>query len=126
MSKIPAGKIEHDGDLASEVASALSEVWESLDSGAEGGMSGDKLYDRIEEIEWEPPLLTFAIERHGGTAKGSVCAELQTWAVDVEKRTARVSGGGRRQLGKKHPPSMLNRSSRRSWSSSWPERKTTG
>ncbi len=102
MSKIPAGKIEDDY-LSSEIASALSEVWKTLDGGGEGGMSGDKLHGRMEEIDWEPPLLTFVIERHGGIMKGSVNAELQTWAVNIEERTARVSGGGQRLVGDRQP-----------------------
>ncbi len=102
MSKIPAGKIEDDY-LSSEIASALSEVWETLDGGLDEGMRGDKLGGRMEEIEWKPPLLTFVIERHGGTVKGSVNAELQTWAVNIEERTARVSGGGQRLVGDRQP-----------------------
>jgi hypothetical protein len=103
MSKIPAGKIEDNKDLSSEIASALSRVWETLDGGVEGGMSGDKLHGRMEEIEWAPPLLTFAIERHGGTVKGSVYADLQTWTVDVEKSTARVSVSRGRLLSDRQP-----------------------
>jgi hypothetical protein len=29
-------------------------------------MTGDKLLDRMEKVVWEPPVLTFTIERHGG------------------------------------------------------------
>ena len=54
--------------------------------------------DRIEQPAWEPPVLTFVIERHGGTAQGSLRADLQTWIVDLDAGTAKPATTGRRQL----------------------------
>ena len=53
---------------------------------------------RMEDISWNPPVLSFTIERHGGTVMGSTRAELQNWNVNVETRSATCGVGGHRQL----------------------------
>ena len=52
----------------------------------------------MEKVVWAPPKLTFTIERHGGTVRGSSRAELQHWTVDVKAMTATLDGQGSRQL----------------------------
>jgi hypothetical protein len=52
----------------------------------------------MEAVAWNPPVLTFRIERHGGTVLGSTRAELQHWHVDLERKTASLVKTGRRQL----------------------------
>jgi hypothetical protein len=39
---------------------------------------------RMEAVRWEPPILSFTIERHGAMALGSTRAELQRWRVDLD------------------------------------------
>lgn len=53
---------------------------------------------RAEDLYWEPPILTFNIERHGGTTMGSTRAEIQTWSVNLETLSAEYSITGRRQV----------------------------
>jgi hypothetical protein len=65
----------------------LADAWDDL-GGDEAGMVGHKLIGRMENIEWQPPVLTFMIERHGGTVLGSTRAELQRWTVDLDRKTA--------------------------------------
>jgi hypothetical protein len=72
--------------------------WEDLAGSSDGGMEGNKLFGRMESVEWWPPLLTFKIERHGGASLGSSRAELQHWAVDISKRIACLGGSSHRQL----------------------------
>jgi hypothetical protein len=67
-------------------------------TGDDGGMEGNKLLGRMEDVTWQPPKLTFSIERHGGTVMGSTRAELQHWEVNVEKKTAVIVKCGHRQL----------------------------
>lgn len=81
--------------------SLLAAAWGEL-SGDDGGMEGYKLLNRMENVSWEPPYLSFRIERHGGTVLGSTRAEIQHWTVDVEAKTAALVKSGRRQL---RPPS---------------------
>ena len=75
----------------------LAEVWDDL-GGDNGGMAGHKLIGRMEHVEWHPPVLTFVIERHGGTVLGSTRAELQRWSVDLDRQTATCECTGHRQL----------------------------
>ncbi len=77
--------------------SLLAAAWGEL-SGDDGGMEGYKLLNRMENVSWEPPYLSFRIERHGGTVLGSTRAEIQHWTVDVEAKTAALVKSGRRQL----------------------------
>jgi hypothetical protein len=75
----------------------LSEVWDDL-GGDEGGMTGQKLVGRMKHIEWHPPVLSFSIERHGGTVLGSTRAEVQQWCVDIDRQIASCESTGHRQL----------------------------
>jgi len=66
-------------------------------------MEARKLTDRrgevrAEDLCWDPPILKFSIERHGGLVLGSTRAELQTWAIDVTTGRAEIVALGRRQL----------------------------
>jgi hypothetical protein len=56
-----------------------------------------------EDVTWSPPLLSFTIERHGGTVLGSTRAEKQRWTLNLESRTADYSQIGFRQLYPKAP-----------------------
>jgi hypothetical protein len=79
----------------------LAAVWEEL-SGDDGGMEAYKL-SRMEKPIWNPPILTFRIERHGAASLGSSRAEVQEWTVDLERLTASVTVAGRRQIGPIQP-----------------------
>ena len=61
-------------------------------------MQWSKLIGRTENLRWDPPILKFPIERHGGRMLGSTRAELQTWDIDVIHGTARIVATGHRQL----------------------------
>lgn len=93
LSDQPPGAV---GDTT-ETAQLLAVCWEHL-SGDNGGMAGYKLHDRMESVEWRPPILHFVIDRHGGTVLGSSRATLQSWTVDVNKATRTVADAGFRQI----------------------------
>jgi hypothetical protein len=95
-------------EQASEVEGLLFDCWDSLIGSDSGGMEAFKLSSRTESMRWEPPNIVFYIERHGGTVKGSVCAELQTWTVNVTTAEAAVSQGGRRLVGRREPQLDVN------------------
>ena len=48
-------------------------------------------------------MLSFRIERHGGTVMGSTCAEVQFWDVDLDRCTAGIRDVTHRQLVKTAP-----------------------
>jgi len=74
----------------------LSACWAEFEGWNQGGMMPYKLHGRMENVSWDPPRLCFDIERHGATALGSTTAELQPWAVDVQRKTASVGLSGKR------------------------------
>ncbi len=75
----------------------LAAAWNELVSD-DGRMEAYKLLNRMEAVVWNSPILSFRIERHGGTVMGSTRAEIQHWTVDVELKTATLVKSGRRQL----------------------------
>jgi len=79
------------------ILSHLMSAWPLFEGSDATSMESSKLH-RIESVEWQPPRLTFLIERHGGTVQGSSRAELQSWKVDLDRRTACHGVTGHRQL----------------------------
>ena len=85
------------GDLKGKILSLLAECWDELKGADESAMRAFKL-DRAEDLSWDPPVLSFKIERHGGTVLGSSRAELQRWCVNLHEATASCEEQGYRQL----------------------------
>lgn len=82
-----------------DVERVLADAWHLLSGGFDGGMEPRKLLRRTFSMEWEPPVLRFKIERHGAiVAGGSGYAEIQSWAVDVDEESARITGTKRRRV----------------------------
>jgi len=105
LAALPQGRIEDTG----KIESLLAACWDELSGSEEGGMLGYKLCSRTENMEWNPPLLTFEIERHGATVHGSVSAELQSWVVDVNLASAQLSpNSSKRIVGKRQPSINVN------------------
>src|SRR5208283_974752 len=96
LKTIASGEVPPDA--VPTVEELLARSWDSLKGAGAGGMKGLKLRGRTECLAWEPPLLTFRIERHGGTVLGSTRAEMHYWVVDVSAMTAVLQRTGRRQL----------------------------
>ena len=94
LSDRPLGAITNP---ASHLEPLLADCWGQF-GGDHGGMSGDKLIGRMESVGWDSPLLTFTIERHGGTVMGSTRAELQHWSVNMDDATVELVHVGHRQL----------------------------
>jgi hypothetical protein len=80
------------------VATLLAKCWDELPGSEAAGMSGYKLLGRMEDVRWDPPVLSFGIERHGATVLRSTWAEVQYWDVDLQKATASLTGTSRRQV----------------------------
>ena len=93
------GSVDDHRDLES----LLARCWDSLVGSTSGGMTSSKLFGRIEDARWQPPELTFTIERHGGTVVGSSRAELQDWTVDLERQTLQYKQRRHRQLRSSQP-----------------------
>jgi hypothetical protein len=55
----------------------LANCWDDLSQSSAAGMEAYELHHRMEHVRWQPPILFFVIERHGGTVLGSTRAELR-------------------------------------------------
>lgn len=86
LSAQPKGKIRN----VESVEMVLKSVWHLFEGSYDNAMAAQKL-GRMENLEWNPPILSFVIERHGGTVFESTRAELQRWNFDLEQLTARSS-----------------------------------
>jgi hypothetical protein len=83
LCELPAGMI----DDKSRLIALLSECWDDFEGASAEATSVEKLR-RAESVDWNPPLLTFVIERHGGTVQGSTRAQLHRWTIDLNRITA--------------------------------------
>ena len=93
LKSMPVGTISDTGELES----LLISCWDQF-KGDDGGMSGYKLHGRMEEVDWNPPILTFVIERHGITNLGSTKADLQHWKLNINTREAILEYTSYRQV----------------------------
>ena len=94
LAAVPPGPVP-DG---TKLDKALATCWDDFRGSYEGGMKNDKLLGRMENVQWQSPVLTFTIERHGGTVNGSTRAELQHWELNLDYQTASIVKEGHRQL----------------------------
>lgn len=94
LAAVPPGPIQEHTKLDK----ALADCWDGFRGSGEGGMEGYKLLGRMESVGWHSPVLSFVIERHGGTVKGSTRAELQHWEINLHDQTACIIKEGHRQL----------------------------
>ena len=94
LESIQAGPIS-DTDKLKELLAAR---WDEFNGSNDERMAGWKLHGRMEKVVWNPPILSFVIERHGGTALGSSRAELQRWYIDLKGKTAWCMKSGYRQV----------------------------
>jgi len=85
----------------------LANAWANFSGSDAESMTANKLRRatfsgktvvRVENLEWNAPFITFDIERHGPTVLGSVKKPLQTWTLDVVRRTASCDVTGRYRL----------------------------
>lgn len=98
LSTIPPGHMS-DGDCL-QILPELSQCWDAIPGSEVESTTADKLH-RAEEVCWTPPILSFTLERHGGTVLGSSRASLHYWEVDTEQPEARIVKTSVRQLSPK-------------------------
>jgi hypothetical protein len=95
LKAIPAGQIEKVA--YAKITRLLADCWRQLEGASDTSMTAEKLH-RAKDLAWNPPCLSFLIERHGGTVLGSTRAELHQWTVNLDRQTAQCEEAGYRQL----------------------------
>jgi len=94
LYEIGPGQIS-DTDHLSQI---LQECWHEFRGADVESMAGYKLIGRMEGVEWNPPVLQFEIERHGRTVMGSSRADIHTWQIDINAKTAICEKTSYRQI----------------------------
>jgi hypothetical protein len=102
LNSFPANTVKFPDESKLKILELLKDCWPWLKGSGEAKTFANKLF-RAENLRWKPPILTFQLERHGGTVNGSSRAELHYWHVDLEQSTATIDKTGRRQLKKMAP-----------------------
>ena len=62
-----------DSSIHQTICDLLTECWASLSGNKDQKTYADKIC-RAENLKWKSPILTFELERHGGTVLGSTRA----------------------------------------------------
>lgn len=99
MNNVPIGPVKEPERLGK----LLAKCWEELARSDHEAMAGFKLKGRMESVHWDPPNLTFEIERHGPTCVGSTYANVHRWRVDLSGTSAAIIGCWRRQVRRPEP-----------------------
>jgi hypothetical protein len=95
LKNTPPGPIE--AGACDKIINLLAACWSELKGANDTSMAAWKLH-RAEDLSWNPPVLSFMIERHGATVLGSSRAELHEWTVNLDLETAGCAEGRYRQL----------------------------
>jgi hypothetical protein len=83
LDTLPTGEVTEPDALIDHLAGC----WQDLEGSAAEGMEASKLL-RMEGVRWEPPVLSFELERHGAIVQGGTRTEVQLWQVDLERGRA--------------------------------------
>jgi hypothetical protein len=87
------------------VTQLLCNAWPNLRiTAGDANLEPWKLLGRTENLTWNPPLLSFEIERHGATVMGSTKAHVYPWLIDLEQCTATMGWPTMRQVGFRDAP----------------------
>ena len=101
LTNLSAGHVPQE--IEPELVQLLEDCWDMFSGSDQEGMGVYKI-QRMEDPWWNPPILSFTIERHGATVLGSTRAELQEWVVDLDRRVSECQAIGYRQLYPKEAP----------------------
>jgi hypothetical protein len=101
MKELPNQEIT-DSSIHQTICGLLTECWAHLNGSQDQNTYADKIY-RAEKFKWKSPILTFELERHGGTVLGSTRANIHLWSVNVERGTAEIYEETYRKVGETAP-----------------------
>jgi hypothetical protein len=101
LTNLSSGQVPQE--IQPELIQRLEDCWDMFNGSDQEGMGVYKI-QRMEDPWWDPPILSFTIERHGATMLGSSRAEIQEWTMDVDHRVAEYRSAGYRQLYQRRAP----------------------
>ncbi len=100
LASLPTGPIA----APSHLKRLLASCWNDFEGSHQENMKAEKLGNRqMEEVEWEPPILSFTIERYRVTLLGSAQTERHRWEVNVGTKEAICYNPGFRRIQPRQP-----------------------
>ena len=101
LASLPPGSIAAPSRLERILASSCHD----FEYSTQENMKAGELKNReMEEVEWNPPTLSFTIQRYRVTLLGSATSERQRWAVNVDTKEALCYNAGSGQTTPSQPP----------------------
>ena len=67
-----------------KLESHLVECWYDFNGSSQKGMRAEPLCGRMENVRWEPPILSFHIKRHRVCVCRTSRAESQEWYLNID------------------------------------------
>jgi len=101
LASLPPGSIAAPSHLERILASSCHDFEYS---NQENMKAGELKNREIEEVEWEPPILSFTIERYRVTLLGSATSERHRWEVNVVTKEAFCNKTGSGRTNPNQPP----------------------
>lgn len=86
----------------------LASNWYEFEGVEIESMENWKVLYRMENVVWQPPVLSFSIERHGSYMMGGSRAQMHRWSLNLETKKAEMKVIGYRQLIKRSPNLDVN------------------
>lgn len=99
LASMPNGPITDTVELENH----LMRCWYKFYGSRAKRMHRHKLQNRMEDVQWNPPILTFIVERHDKLNVGSTRAERQEWQLHLKLKTAWCETVGYRQVKPRQP-----------------------
>jgi hypothetical protein len=98
LRSMPAGTARAETRVL--VLKMLGACWTEFTGSTESKMAFWKTVreEGADDLAWDPPILSFTVERHGVMVLGSGRAEKQEWKLDLEHKTAQHCTVGFRQM----------------------------
>jgi hypothetical protein len=98
LQNVSAGPVP--SNLVNPLLEQTAQSWSEFEGSDATNMAAWKIRrdDGATDWQWDPPILSFRIERHGGTVLGSSRAEKQRWRLNLKTQVASHQIVGHRQL----------------------------
>jgi hypothetical protein len=98
LRSTPVGRVPAETRVL--VLKMLGACWTEFAGSTESKMAYWKAVreEGADDLVWDPPILSFTVERHGAMVLGSSRAEKQEWRFDLEHKTAQHCTAGFRQM----------------------------
>ena len=84
---------------SSELIGLVASAWRSFYGSNATSMCASKIeVNRVTNFEWDPPILSFEIVRHGSAVLGGKYGDVYRWQLDIERNIATFGLMGKKRV----------------------------